>query len=141
VSRTWSSASEDQTRAAGERIAREVGGRGVLLVAGDLGAGKTVFAQGVARALGVAPAAVQSPTYTLIVEHRDARGDLRFVHVDLYRLAPPEAERIGLDEVLAAAGDRLVLVEWPERLPWDVPGAHRVRIARQADGRRTIEFG
>lgn len=132
--RVWRSASEEETRELGALLAAELAPRGVLLLEGDLGSGKTVLAQGVAAGLGIDPRQVQSPTYTLIREHRGARGLL--VHADLYRLEPEEAAALGLEEL--AAGEAVVVVEWAERLPFALPGARRLRLARLPGGGREI---
>ena len=142
------SSSEEETRAAGERLAAELAPHGILLLSGDLGAGKTVLAQGVARGLGIDPGEVQSPTFTLIREHEgaplaagepaeEAGGQARrLVHIDLYRLEPEEVWGIGLEEILA--GDGVKVVEWAERLPYEPPGALRIELLRTSDGRREI---
>lgn len=121
------SAAED-TRALGARVAEAARPGAVVLLQGDLGAGKTVFAQGVGRGLGV-PAAVNSPTFVLINEHLGGRLPLR--HADLYRLDDPVSiAELGLDE---AAVDGILLVEWPERANGALPDDHLlVRI--EADG-------
>jgi len=111
--RRWRTASEAETEALGKALAAELAPDGVLLLSGDLGAGKTVLARGIAAGLGIDPREVQSPTFTLIREHAGERG--RLVHVDLYRLEPAEAEALGLDELLAGPGVKVV--EWAERLP------------------------
>jgi len=115
--RSWSSGSERETREVGELLGREAAPDGILLVSGTLGAGKTVLVKGVATALGVDPAHVQSPTYTLMQRHHGALGEL--LHVDLYRLDPSQLPGIGLEEELAGPGVKVV--EWPERLT-AVPG-------------------
>jgi tRNA threonylcarbamoyladenosine biosynthesis protein TsaE len=79
----------------------------VLAVDGDLGAGKTRFAQAFARALGV-PGIVNSPTYTIIKEYEGAT--LPFYHMDVYRLSLSEADELGLDEYFH--GEGATLVEW-----------------------------
>lgn len=96
----------------GERLGREAAPDGILLVSGTLGVGKTVLAKGIAAALGVDPASVQSPTYTLMQRHHGALGEL--LHVDLYRLESGQLDAIGLEEELAGPGVKVV--EWPERL-------------------------
>jgi tRNA threonylcarbamoyl adenosine modification protein YjeE len=99
----------------------------VLLLTGELGSGKTVLARGVAAALGIDPRQVLSPSFNLIREHRGAAGHPpRLVHVDLYRLEPQEAAALGLDEVLAGAGVKVV--EWAERLP-EAPPAGPATLA------------
>jgi tRNA threonylcarbamoyladenosine biosynthesis protein TsaE len=134
----WQSASVEETRALGRALADELAPDGVLLLSGDLGSGKTVLAQGIAEGLGIEPGEVQSPTFNLIREHRGSRG--RLVHVDLYRLDPDEVGTLGLDELLAGPGVKVV--EWAERLPFPVPGARELRLTRRADaegGREIVE--
>lgn len=126
-------ATEAETAALGRRLAARLAPDGVLLLSGDLGAGKTVLARGVAAGLGVPPEEVQSPTYTLVREHRAPSGQ-RLVHLDLYRLEPEEAAELGLDEVLAAPGVKVV--EWAERLAFAPPGALALELVRSAGGRQ-----
>ena len=137
--RAWITHTEEETQKIGAELARELAPDGVLLLSGDLGAGKTVLARGVAQGLGIDPGEVQSPTFTLIREHRGsgALGGNTFVHVDLYRLDPGETERLGLEERLAGPGVKVV--EWAERLPFPVPGARVLRLARRPEGGRTID--
>lgn len=130
----WVTQSEEATRDLGQSLAAELAPDGILLLSGDLGAGKTVLAQGIARGLGIEPAEVQSPTFTLIREHRGRGG--RLVHVDLYRLDPAEVPALGLEELLAGPGVKVV--EWAERLPFGVPGARRLRLRRLDEGGREI---
>ncbi len=111
--RRWVTRGEAETERLGAALAAELAPDGLLLLSGDLGSGKTVLARGVAGALGIDPRQVLSPTYNLIREHRGAGGSL--VHVDLYRLRPEEAAALGLDELLAGPGVKVV--EWAERLP------------------------
>ncbi len=128
--RRWTSRSEAETLALGRELGRELAPDGVLLLSGDLGAGKTVLARGIGEALGIAAREVQSPTYTLIREHQGSGG--RLVHVDLYRLAPEETAALGLEELLAGPGVKVI--EWAERLPFALPGALVLRLARTAEG-------
>jgi tRNA threonylcarbamoyladenosine biosynthesis protein TsaE len=132
--RAWITHTEEETRALGAALARELAPDGVLLLSGDLGAGKTVLARGVAEGLGIAAGEVQSPTFTLIREHRGSGG--RLVHVDLYRLDPGETESLGLEEMLAGPGVKVV--EWAERLPFPVPGARALQLGRRPEGGRAI---
>lgn len=131
---TWTTATEEETRALGEALAAELAPDGVLLLSGDLGTGKTVLAQGIARGLGIDPGEVQSPTFTLIREHAGHGG--RLVHVDLYRLDPSDVPALGLEELLAGPGVKVV--EWAERLPFKVPGARRLRLRRLGEEGREI---
>jgi tRNA threonylcarbamoyladenosine biosynthesis protein TsaE len=128
--RRWVTHSEAETLALGRELGCELAPDGVLLLSGDLGAGKTVLARGIGEALGIAAREVQSPTFTLIREHRGSGG--RLVHVDLYRLAPEETAALGLEELLAGPGVKVI--EWAERLPFEVPGARVLRLARTAEG-------
>ena len=126
----WLTKTEEGTRDLGAALAAELAPDGVLLLSGDLGTGKTVLAQGIARGLGIEPREVQSPTFTLIREHQGRGG--RLVHVDLYRLDPEDVPALGLEELLAGRGVKVV--EWAERLPFDVPGARWLRLRRLSEG-------
>ncbi len=132
--RRYLSANEDETIEIGRQIAAAMPRDGALLLDGDLGAGKTVLARGVALHLGIDPTEIQSPTFTLIREHAGPGG--RLVHADLYRLKPEEADSIGLEELLAGTG--LKVIEWAERLPFEVPGAVRFVLRRVGEGGREI---
>ena len=118
-------ASEAETIALGERLARELPPRGVVLLIGNLGAGKTTLAKGIVNGLGAAvPDEVSSPTFTLIHEY----GGGRVYHVDLYRLDEPrEVATLGLDELFDR--DALVLIEWGERFPQILPEPSGPRFA------------
>ncbi len=120
--------SRDETVALGREIGRRLPAHALVLLIGNLGAGKTTIAKGIIEGLGAAtPDDVSSPTFTLIHEH----GGGRVYHIDLYRLdTPAEVETLGLDEIL----DRyaVVLVEWGERFPALWPPEH-VEIRLNAD--------
>jgi tRNA threonylcarbamoyladenosine biosynthesis protein TsaE len=125
---------EAETIELGQRLARELPSRGVVLLIGNLGAGKTTLAKGIASGRGAAPAdEVTSPTFTLIHEYRDS-----VYHIDLYRLEEAkEAATLGLEELFER--DALVLIEWGERFPELMPD-ERVEIRIEARGdEREIE--
>lgn len=134
VNRRYLSASEDETVAIGRQIAESLPSDAALLLDGDLGAGKTVLARGVALHLGIDPGEIQSPTFTLVREHEGSQG--RLIHADLYRLKPEEAEAIGLEELFAGPGFKVI--EWSERLSFEVPGAVRFVLRRRGEGGREI---
>lgn len=128
--RQWRTHSPAETRRVGQELLPELLPDGTLLLLGDLAAGKTVLAQGVAAGLGIDPAEVQSPTYTLVREHQGPRGPL--LHLDLYRLEPAQAAMLGLEEILAAPAVKVV--EWAERLPLRVPAALVLHLGRPDGG-------
>lgn len=129
------STDEAGTRAVAIALARTLAAGDVVLLHGDLGAGKTVFVKGLADGLGLDGDEVTSPTFTLVQQYEGGR--LPLVHLDLYRLERAELDEVGLDPDLAARG--VVVVEWAERLARRPPGAIDVFIAARGDDTRTIE--
>lgn len=128
--------SDEETRVLGGRLAPLLPERGVVLLIGDLGAGKTTLTKGIAEALGAAPAdEVSSPTFTLIHEYGDP---VRIYHVDLYRLdTSEEARRVGLEELFERPA--LTLIEWGERFPELMPEERiEIRIEHAGEDRRAI---
>jgi tRNA threonylcarbamoyladenosine biosynthesis protein TsaE len=125
--------SEEETIALGERLARELPRRAVVLLVGNLGAGKTTLAKGIVKGLGAAePDEVASPTFTLIHEYPLASADTaapKVYHIDLYRLDKAnEAARLGMDELFEK--DAVVLIEWAEKFPELMPPERiEIRIA------------
>lgn len=122
-------------------VATQLAPGGLLLLTGDLGAGKTTFVQALAKAYGVTRM-VTSPTFTLANEYPLPDG-LRFVHCDLYRLATPEGfYDLGLDEALDS-GAR-VAIEWPERaqavLDREAPRRLRLALTVLPDGSRQAQL-
>lgn len=125
------------TEAIGRALAAGLGRDAVVLLDGDLGAGKTVLVRGLASGLGLDGASVQSPTFTIVHEHVEpGRSEPRLIHVDLYRLAPEDTDSIGIDELLAGPG--MKAVEWSERLPAPPRDAVRIRLERSGLGTRTV---
>jgi tRNA threonylcarbamoyladenosine biosynthesis protein TsaE len=102
----------EETEALGEALGRAAGGRELLGLIGDLGAGKTCFVRGLARGLGIDPTSVHSPTFTIVTEYRGGRLVLQ--HVDLYRLERPLDDELFFRDVLY--GDGVAAVEWFDRL-------------------------
>lgn len=128
--------SEAETAAAGRELARRLTPGAVVLLSGDLGAGKTVFVRGIAEGLGINPRDVSSPTFTLVQEYRGGR--LALYHVDLYRLHSSEVDDLGLDEMAWAGG--VVAIEWPDRLPRAPAKVITVRIEHGDDTIRHISI-
>lgn len=130
------SGSARETKAWGRRLAMLLEGNELLGLSGGLGAGKTCFVKGVARGLGLPETEIVSPSFTMIQEHR---GRLPLYHIDLYRLAAPGLDDLGLRECLFSPG--VAAVEWLERLR---EGAELdclwVRISHAGANRRRIEF-
>lgn len=135
----WSvrSAGEAQTLELGIQLGRLLQQSALILLQGDLGAGKSVLARGIARGLGVDPQVpITSPTFTLM-NHYPAR--LELYHFDLYRLAgPDELQEIGFDEF--AYGHGVSLVEWPERLEDDETAGLWIKIRNQKEDLRELFF-
>ena len=131
---TRTSRSEAETRDVGRALADTLAPNDIILLTGDLGAGKTAFVKGLAEGVGVDPADVSSPTFSLIQEYRGGRLTLH--HIDLYRLSPPEVDDLGLDELVSSGG--VVAIEWPDR--WrDVPdGVVRVELVAVSENERAI---
>jgi tRNA threonylcarbamoyladenosine biosynthesis protein TsaE len=143
---TIATTSEADTAAVGRDLAATLGAGDVVLLYGDLGAGKTAFVKGLAEGVGLPASEVSSPTFTLIQEYRGGR--LTLFHVDLYRLDDPrEIEDLGLDEI----GEGGVLaIEWAEKMELRASGRAphagltpharvvAVRIEHGIDDARTI---
>jgi tRNA threonylcarbamoyladenosine biosynthesis protein TsaE len=136
-SRTYNAANEEEMVDLGRRLARQWPRTGVVLLIGNLGAGKTTLAKGIVEGLDVERAEnVSSPTFPLIHEYGDP---VEVYHVDLYRLDTlAEVASLGLEEILARPA--MVLMEWAERFPEILPAERiEVRILQQPDGGRSVE--
>jgi tRNA threonylcarbamoyladenosine biosynthesis protein TsaE len=127
---TYRTNSEEETIALGRALAPELPRPGMVLLTGNLGAGKTTITKGIVEGLGVAqPDEVSSPTFTLV---HDYGGGV--FHVDLYRIETPrELTSLGLDDLW---DDGLVLIEWGERFREFLPApAAEIRIEAEGDSR------
>jgi tRNA threonylcarbamoyladenosine biosynthesis protein TsaE len=134
---TYRTLSEDGTIALGEQLAHALPRKRVVLLIGNLGAGKTTIAKGIVRGLGAAePDEVSSPTFTLIHEY-GTEG--RVYHIDLYRLDEPrQAATLGLEEIFDR--DAVVLIEWGERFPQLLPAERtEIRLRAGPNDEREIE--
>jgi tRNA threonylcarbamoyladenosine biosynthesis protein TsaE len=119
-------------------LARRLPSRAVVLLIGDLGAGKTTLAKGIVKGFGAAaPDDVSSPTFTLIHEYGPA-----VYHIDLYRLDEErQVETLGLEEIFEK--EAVVLIEWGERFPGLIPANHlEVKIQHKSGDVReiTVDF-
>jgi tRNA threonylcarbamoyladenosine biosynthesis protein TsaE len=133
---TYRSATEAETIGLGRQLASELPASGVVLLIGNLGAGKTTLAKGIAQGRGAAdPDDVSSPTFTLIHEY----GGGRVYHIDLYRLDEPrQVATLGLEELFDR--DALVLIEWGERFPQLMPAQRtEIRLRALENDEREIE--
>jgi tRNA threonylcarbamoyladenosine biosynthesis protein TsaE len=134
-SRIYHTESEEETIALGEQLASELPASAVVLLIGQLGAGKTTLAKGIVKGLGAAqPDDVSSPTFTLIHEYSAS-----VYHIDLYRLdTAAQVATLGLDEIFDRRA--VVLIEWGERFPELMP-ENRIEIRLQAleENSREIE--
>ena len=125
-----------ETRELGKRLAEKLKAGDVILLTGELGAGKSELARGIAKGLGVAET-VTSPSFTILNVYESGRTPL--YHFDWYRLeSEEELYELGMDEYLG--GDGIALVEWPERCPDANPAdSLRIRITAEGENIRKIE--
>ncbi|MBC6911067.1 tRNA (adenosine(37)-N6)-threonylcarbamoyltransferase complex ATPase subunit type 1 TsaE [Lactobacillus reuteri] len=127
----------DATITLGKKIGQQLVAGDVLVLDGDLGAGKTTFTKGLAAGLEI-PDIIKSPTFTIIHEYQDGR--LPLYHMDAYRLENGGAEDLGLEEYFD--GDGVSVVEWAEfvedELPTDFLAIHFKRTGD--DNTRILEF-
>ena len=130
-------ASEEDTQAVARELSATLRAGDVVLLSGDLGAGKTTFVRGLAEGLGIDPREVSSPTFTLVHEYR-GKG-LTLYHADLYRLESAATDDLGLEEI--GVKDGVLAIEWPDRLSHELPGARLVRLEMVNDSSRRITIG
>lgn len=127
---------ETRSEAATQELARAMAARlkpgSVLLLRGELGAGKTAFVRGLAEGLEVPDDQVSSPTFTLVQSYR---GRLPLLHADLYRITSADADELGLDET---AQEGVLAIEWAEKLSRPVPGAISILLEDLGGDRRRI---
>jgi tRNA threonylcarbamoyladenosine biosynthesis protein TsaE len=133
-SRIYHTETEDETIALGEQLAAELPAAVVVLLIGQLGAGKTTLAKGIVKGLGAGrPDDVSSPTFTLIHEYSAS-----VYHIDLYRLdTAEEVATLGLDEIFDRRA--VVLIEWGERFPELMP-ENRIEIRLRSTGESSREI-
>lgn len=129
------STNPEETRAIAKEIARGLAPGSVLILTGDLGAGKTEFVKGLAKGLGIDDP-VTSPTFTLVHEYRGAQVTL--YHLDLYRLnSEKELDEIGFDDCLSAGG--ICAIEWGNKYPARLPkGCLEIRLTIGENNQRIV---
>ena len=134
----FSVSNEELTRKIAEKLAKFLQAGDVILLDGDLGAGKTTFTKGLARGLGIGKN-VKSPTFTLIREYHEGR--LPLYHMDVYRLEETGGDDLGLEEYFN--GDGVSVVEWSQFVEDDLPEeflvVHFIKDEHD-DDRRTLVF-
>jgi tRNA threonylcarbamoyladenosine biosynthesis protein TsaE len=118
--------SEAETTALGRELGRDLSPGDVVLLDGQLGAGKTAFVRGLAEGLGCDGDAVSSPTFTIVQEYR---GRVTLQHVDFYRLGAKEVDDLGLEDLMEQS---VLAVEWPDR--WRDPPEHAVVVRLEVTG-------
>ena len=126
---------EQETSDAGDSLGRTLRAGNVVLLYGDLGAGKTAFVRGLAGAIGANPDEVSSPTFTIVQEYAGPIATL--YHVDLYRLEPAEIDDLGLEDLVS--GEGIIAIEWAERWRGRPSDAIEVTLTDIGDERRRIE--
>jgi len=136
MTREITTQSPEETIAFGRTLADLLAPPKLVLLRGDLGAGKTTLVKGIAAAFDAAAEEdVTSPTFTLVHEYRGPRANL--YHIDLYRVdTPRELETLGLDDL--RDGNSILLIEWGEKFPrlqWDV----EIALEREGENGRRIK--
>lgn len=132
--------SAEEMQRLGATLAHNAKPHDLLLLNGDLGAGKTTMTQGLGRALGV-KRPVKSPTFTIVREYREAK--LPLFHMDFYRLENDDLSSIDLNDYLSEPG--LVVIEWPQLIMHDLPDNYlQLTITRVDDSwdstKRVVKF-
>ncbi len=135
--RTFTTRSEEETEDVARGLASTLRAGDVLLLSGNLGAGKTAFVRGLASGLGGDAGDVSGPTFTLVHEYRGGR--LTLYHADLYRLDRASTDDLGLEEL--GVSDGVLAIEWPDRLTHVMAGSIPITIAVVGEETREITIG
>jgi tRNA threonylcarbamoyladenosine biosynthesis protein TsaE len=128
--------SQTETERAAEGLGRTLRSGDVVLLYGDLGAGKTAFVRGLARGIDADPEQVSSPTFTIVQEYTGQPPSVTLFHVDLYRLEAAEIDDLGLEDLVS--GDGIVAIEWAERWKGRPDDAIEVTLKDLGEDRRAI---
>ncbi len=128
--------SEQETEQLGEKLARGLEKGSVVALSGELGAGKTTLARGMARGLGI-KGYVKSPSFTIVHIYRGGR--LPLYHIDLYRITPAELDTFELEEYVWSDG--VCVIEWAEKITHILPeDTVHINITHEGEYRRKIEI-
>ncbi|HEY7544938.1 MAG TPA: tRNA (adenosine(37)-N6)-threonylcarbamoyltransferase complex ATPase subunit type 1 TsaE [Blastocatellia bacterium] len=126
--------SPEETFELGRKIGESITGGSIVLISGDLGAGKTLLTKGLAEGMGIDAEDVTSPSFTLVNIHE---GRLRLYHVDLYRLDHGACRELGLEEMFEDDSG-VTVIEWAERLGFAPLGAIEIEIEYLSENERKI---
>jgi tRNA threonylcarbamoyladenosine biosynthesis protein TsaE len=128
--------SPEETFELGRKIGESIAGGSIILLRGDLGAGKTLLTKGLAEGLGIEAEDVTSPSFTLVNIHD---GRLRLYHVDLYRLDEGACRELGLEEMFEDRNG-VTVIEWAERLGFTPDDAIEIEIEYLSENERKISI-
>lgn len=130
--------SDRETKDLAKKIAEDFKDKsGVLALIGDLGAGKTVFAQGFAEGLEIEEKVI-SPTFVLMRQHQIPNTEKMFYHLDLYRLENVNIKELGLEEIFENS-ENIILIEWAEKIQNYLPkNSVTIKIEKTSETERTI---
>lgn len=128
--------SPEETFELGRKIGESIAGKSIILLRGDLGAGKTLLTKGLAEGLGIYSEDVTSPSFTLINIHE---GRLRLYHIDLYRLNEGASRDLGLEEMFEDP-NAVTVIEWSERLGFAPADAIEIEIEYLSENERSISI-
>ncbi len=134
----FKSNSSDQTKDIANKLAERFRNGGIIALSGRLGAGKTTFAQGFARGLGIEDKII-SPTYLIIRQYRIPGQTNFFYHIDLYRLEDINLKETGLSEIFGELSN-IVLIEWADKILQDLPdSAEKIKLKKISENRHEIQ--
>lgn len=134
----YKSSSAIETQAIAAKIAKQFKSGGVIALLGELGAGKTTFTQGFAKALGIRDKII-SPTFILIRQHPLPNSKMVLYHVDLYRLESVNPKDIGLEEIISNP-QNIILIEWAEKIANKLPiNSTKILFRKISENQREIE--
>lgn len=117
--KSFQSKSPEETRQFAKNLAKDFLNGGIIALSGDLGAGKTTFAQGFAKGLNIKERII-SPTFLVIRQYQIPNQKNFFYHIDLYRLENIDLKNSGLEEILTDP-ENIVLIEWSEKISGHLP--------------------